>query len=77
MLCCWGRAAGSAAAGTRSCAALGQLHGLGVVLHDGLWARLVGTAGLLLACGDAEFRAFGNLGLGARLRFCRATGMDI
>lgn len=35
----------------------------------------MGTAGLL-GCGDAEIRASGNLGLGARLRVCRATEMD-
>lgn len=31
----------------------------------------------LQGCGDAEIRAFGNLGLGARLRVCRTTEMDI
>lgn len=30
----------------------------------------------LLGCEGAGIRAFGNLGLGARLRICRAAEMD-
>lgn len=72
----------------QSCAALGLLYSLSVVLEDGLWARVVvvGTAGLLgyraaglLGCGDAEIQAFGNLGLGAEaagLQGCRNGHWD-